>query len=87
MPWWVSLITRKQVLADGFEDGVRYDWKNNGKKLLPAEWHQKLELVEKQVCGREGELLIDACMLVEGREGGNLIDICIYACGKSGGNP
>ena len=36
---------RKHVLADGFEPGVSYDWTNNGKKLAPAEWHERLSLV------------------------------------------
>ena len=41
----LTFLPHEQVLADGFEHGRGYDWNNNGKKLPPAEWHQKLELV------------------------------------------
>jgi UPF0176 protein len=38
---------RKQVLADGLGSGA-YDWSNNGKKLPPALWHDKLQLVQQK---------------------------------------
>ena len=38
---------RKQVLADGLGPHVRYDWANNGRKLTPAEWHEKMALVQR----------------------------------------
>ena len=48
---------RKQVLADGL-GSKGYDWSNNGKKLQPALWHDKLQLVQQKA--PNAPLLLDA---------------------------
>ena len=48
---------QKQVLADGL-GSKGYDWSNNGKKLQPALWHHKLQLVQQKA--PNAPLLLDA---------------------------
>ena len=63
----LQIKPRKQVLADGLDADVRIDWENNGKKLSPAEWHDKMQLVVSK--GPQAPLLLDVRNFYESEVG------------------